>query len=213
MKFSVSLLVTSCAGPDEPGTTIHQALEILPELAGTFEIVLLADLMDDEAREDAAWLAMTYPQVRLHRSALRYRGTRVLAEAIESCASQCVAWQAADSPIGIGHLPRLWPWMGDYDLVVGRSVSAKAARLPSPEGLSSSGTAALWLGLLPPDGLFLVRQQAVLLGRLSEGGLPARPWLEIRIPESVPTPHVRVRESYRAADAFTWSPAATLAAF
>jgi cellulose synthase/poly-beta-1,6-N-acetylglucosamine synthase-like glycosyltransferase len=100
---------------------VHQLLELLPDLTGDFEIVIVDDGSADHTADTARELAREYPQLRLicHGEP---RGRDVaIKTGLSISQGQTVLVQEDFADISPTHLRRLWSLRDDPQVVMARS--------------------------------------------------------------------------------------------
>lgn len=87
---------------------VHQMLDILPDVASEFEVLVVDDGSTDHTEEVARELAVQYPQVRVVRHAERLGGEAVIRTGYELTRGKVVIIQQENTPFGQADLKRLW---------------------------------------------------------------------------------------------------------
>lgn len=87
---------------------IDQMLDILPDVAAEFEVLVVDDGSTDQTEEVARDLAMQYPQVRVARHATRLGGEEVIRTGYEYTRGKVVIIQQENTALGQDDLKRLW---------------------------------------------------------------------------------------------------------
>lgn len=102
-------------------TTVAEILEVLPELARQFELIIVDDGSTDATPEVAHDLAAHYPQVRLVRHGVR-RGTEAaILRGLEETKGDVIVLREEDCGFGMRDVLRIW-----------QRIEPSAARLPTP---------------------------------------------------------------------------------
>jgi len=98
-------------------------LDILPDLADHFEVLIVDDGSTDQTEEAALELAHRFPQVRV----VRHRERRGVAAAVQTgmsmTAGELVLVHYQDTPINSSLLERLWRLRDDPHLVAARTAA------------------------------------------------------------------------------------------
>jgi hypothetical protein len=136
-----------------------EAVEVLPDLSGRFDVVIIDDGSTDDTTGVANSLAARFPQIRLLRHARRLGPQAAARTGLAECAGEVVLWRDEASAGGIRGIHRLWRVLPGHDLACGRIVPRRAASTAgdaesAPVGRSGS---ALKSVLLPE--LYLARRQ------------------------------------------------------
>jgi len=87
---------------------IQQMLDILPDVAAQFEVLVIDDGSTDQTEEVARDLAIKYPQVRVARHAERLGGDEVIRTGYERTRGKVVIIQQENTAFGQADLKRLW---------------------------------------------------------------------------------------------------------
>jgi len=87
---------------------IHQMLDILPDVASEFEVLVVDDGSTDQTEEIAQDLAIRYPQVRVVRHAKRRGGEAVIQTGYEQTRGKVVIVQQENVAFGHADLKRVW---------------------------------------------------------------------------------------------------------
>ncbi|MDP6554724.1 MAG: glycosyltransferase family 2 protein [Pirellulaceae bacterium] len=87
---------------------INQMLDILPDIASEFEVLVIDDGSTDQTEEVARDLAIQYPQVRVTRHAERLGGEAVIRTGYERTRGKVVIVQQENTAFGQADLQRLW---------------------------------------------------------------------------------------------------------
>lgn len=96
-------------------------LEMLPDLAERFELLIVDDGSTDHTREIAEDLAQQFPQLRLVRHPRRRGTAAAIQTGMDQTTGEFVMVQDIDDPISARDLRRLWEMRHDEDLVIARA--------------------------------------------------------------------------------------------
>jgi len=108
---------------------IREMLDILPDVASEFEVLVVDDGSTDQTEEVARELAIEYPQVRVTRHAERLGGEEVIRTGYERTRGKVVIVQQENTAFGQADLQRLWRMHAE---------PAKASSEVYPEELDSA---------------------------------------------------------------------------
>jgi hypothetical protein len=115
---------------------VSELLDVLPEIAARFEILIVDDGSTDHTEELAYELAREYPQVRVVRHSQRRGGTAALQTGMIHTLGDVVFVHDEASPIRATELRALWNMRFDEELIAARAepphraVSSPARGLP-----------------------------------------------------------------------------------
>jgi glycosyltransferase involved in cell wall biosynthesis len=141
---------------------IGRLLDILPDLTGRFEIVLVDDASTDHTVELARELASQYPQLRLVRHR-EYRGTEAAVRTgLQWTSGRIVFVQEDPTAINMTELRRLWSMRENEEVVVAQAEGRPTAfddRLL--ERLARWGR-ALQLEAARAKGMHMLRRDAAM---------------------------------------------------
>jgi glycosyltransferase involved in cell wall biosynthesis len=98
---------------------VHEAVEVLPELSGKFDIGVIDHGSTDDTADVAASLAAIYPQV-YYTSAAQAESANALVQAAWLATGEVVVLRPARSSALLRDLDRLWRSLDSHDLVIGR---------------------------------------------------------------------------------------------
>jgi hypothetical protein len=144
LKPSLSMIVPIHNGASTLSSLLAQAVEILPELAVEWDLLVVDDGSTDASPEVLAELTKIYPQVRvLHLS--EPQGDNVCFHMGARCTrGDILLLRASDCDLGLAGLHKMWKRGATHDLVVARSAGdsalgrapATARRKAKPAGAS-----------------------------------------------------------------------------
>ncbi len=120
-------------------TTVFEILDLMSELTSRFELVLVDDCSTDATIEVADELAAVYPQlfVLRHETPLGYWNS--LRAALGRSLGECVLFPDEDRVAAWDQIGRLWTFLGECDLVVGRLHGSDRAGETTPPIVRPSG--------------------------------------------------------------------------
>lgn len=96
-------------------------LEMLPDFAERFEVVVVDDGSTDQTLEVARELSQQFPQLRLVRHPRRQGISAAIQTGMDRASGDFVVVQDAGQPISGRDLRRLWSMRDDEDLVIARA--------------------------------------------------------------------------------------------
>lgn len=128
---------------------IHQMLDILPDVASEFEVLVVDDGSTDQTEEVARDLAIRYPQVRVAHHATRLGGDAVIQTGYERTCGKVVIVQQENTAFGHADLKRLWQLHAEQEE---RPTEIHPTRLDSAtEDYLSAWSAAFRNKMKPPS--------------------------------------------------------------
>jgi hypothetical protein len=141
---------------------VCRLLELLPDLAPSFEILVIDDGSTDHTFEVASELAQQFPQVLVQRQGRR-RGIAAAVElGMQRSRGEFVLVQDPAQAVSPSDLRRLWDLRRDEDLVVARTeAKVKPVDAGLIERLIHWGRAVEQAAAESPAGMQLFRRQAV----------------------------------------------------
>ena len=116
---SLSLVLPAHNEQENIGPVVRRALEVLPHIVDTFEIIVVDDGSRDRTAEVVTALATEDPHVRLirHPKNLGYGGA--VTTGIEASTGDFVMFMDSDRQFDIADLRLLCSFVGEYDIVAG----------------------------------------------------------------------------------------------
>lgn len=148
-------------------------LEILPELTGKFELLIVDDGSNDETPDLARELAMVYPQVQFARHAARLGPQAAMRTALALSSGTWLLWRSEHSRLDLDEIRKLWWLRDEAELVLGSAAGEAAlGRIPLVPPLE----ALPWPAAEPP--LVLVARRLLLPWRAAEA---REPWLSFAL--------------------------------
>ncbi|MHB0960724.1 MAG: glycosyltransferase family 2 protein [Pirellulaceae bacterium] len=109
---------------------VHALLEVLPEIAARFEILVVDDGSTDHTEELAHELSRCYPQVRVVRHARRRGAAAAMQTGMRQSIGDVVFVHEETTPIRATELRRLWEMRHDQELVTARTEAPCPPRTP-----------------------------------------------------------------------------------
>jgi len=109
---------------------VYELLDVLPEIATRFEILIVDDGSTDHTEEIAHELARCYPQVRTVRHARRRGANAAIQTGMAHTTGDIVFVHDEATPISASELRSLWSMRNDCGLVVART--EMPCRFPGP---------------------------------------------------------------------------------
>jgi hypothetical protein len=103
---------------------ILDAIEVLPDLTGRFDIVVIDDGSTDDTANIATGLAARFPQVRILHHARRMGALNAARTGLAISAGEMVLWRDEVSTAGVRGIHRLWRVLPGQDLACGRHQSS-----------------------------------------------------------------------------------------
>lgn len=131
MKPTVTVLLPVFNAQDRLQRTVAEVLEVLPELADRFEILIVDDGSSDDTMEVARQLAREYPQVAAVRHPLRLGLGEAVQTGLDNTDGDVVFVGDEQYGLEAEDLRRLWPLRTERDLVVARTEAAEPLDAPS----------------------------------------------------------------------------------
>jgi hypothetical protein len=101
-----------------------EAVEVLPDLTGRFDVVVIDDGSTDDTIGIATELAAQFPQIRLMRHARRMGQQSAARTGLAVSAGEIILWRDEAATGGIRGVNRLWRVLPGQDLACGRGRSA-----------------------------------------------------------------------------------------
>src|SRR5262249_23917166 len=109
---------------------LHYLLDLVPDLTGRFEIVVVDDASRDHTAEIVGDLARQYPQVKLVTHPTR-RGLFVAAKTgLAAATGETIFVQEDMNAVSANHLQRLWTLRSDRNLVIARAEGTPSSLSP-----------------------------------------------------------------------------------
>ncbi|MBX9791733.1 MAG: glycosyltransferase [Pirellulales bacterium] len=160
---SCSLLLGICNGQTWLDRAINEAVEVLAEHTGKFDIGVIDHGSTDDTADVAATLASIYPQVYYCGPAQNEAGDAML-RAARAATGSILVLRPVGSSAPLRELDRLWSQLDSHDLVVGRIAQPRGGMTRWTRRLARSLQAApsgvscpLEVCLLPRDVLRQLR--------------------------------------------------------
>jgi glycosyltransferase involved in cell wall biosynthesis len=105
---------------------VRRLLEVLPDVTGSFQVLILDDGSTDATIEVADELSNQYPQIRVARNSTPCGRTRAIQLGIRKIHSEFLLLIDEDSSLPIDEVGRLWEATEEHDIVLGRLPSTAA---------------------------------------------------------------------------------------
>ena len=119
MERSLSVLLPVRNVQSSLAATVHEILDVLPELTRHFELVIIDDGSRDATIEVADELAAGYPQIRVLRHGEPLGRAAAIRTGIRQSQGDVIFLRDEDCGLPIDELPRLWRAMDEHELVLG----------------------------------------------------------------------------------------------
>jgi glycosyltransferase involved in cell wall biosynthesis len=172
LERSLSALLPAHNAQSTLAASVHELLEVLPDLTGKLEVVIADDGSTDATIEVADELTTRYPQVIVLRHARPLGRIAAIRTALERSTGEILLIQDEDCGFSVDEIHRLWRAMDEHEIVLGRVA-------PTAEARSCGGLQMLSRWVVEPVVECLV-DQATLLAALSLQGYA---WQEIQGPD------------------------------
>ncbi|NLX95172.1 MAG: glycosyltransferase family 2 protein [Rhodopirellula sp.] len=128
MERSLSALLPVCDAQTSLSSLVLDLLDVLPDLADRFDLVIVDDCSTDATIEVADELAACYPQIKAIRHATRQGRPAAIATGLANSRGRIVFLQDAECTVACDEIPRLWQEIGEHEVVLGRA--GRPTRLP-----------------------------------------------------------------------------------
>jgi dolichol-phosphate mannosyltransferase len=160
---ALSIVLPVHNAQDSLAGQLCQVLEVLPDLAERFEVLVIDDGSTDQTSEIAAEIAREFPQLRLVRHGRRRGLTEAIQTGMQRSRGEFVLVQDTQSPLSPRDVRRLWEMRHDEELVV-----ARMQPIPAPAETGLMSRLFNWGRALPAtidrplaSGTQLIRRRAV----------------------------------------------------
>jgi len=120
LERSLSVLLPVRNAESTLAARVQKLLEVLPDLTGSFEVVIADDGSTDATIEVAQELATRYPQVIALRHGKALGRAASIRAALGRSTGQIVFVQDEDCGLGAGEIQRFWRAMDEHEIVLGR---------------------------------------------------------------------------------------------
>lgn len=128
MERSLSVLLPVRDAEMTLSRSVHELLDVLPELTRSFEIVIIDDGSRDATIELADELACRYPQVRVVRHGRPLGRAAAVRSGVRGSRGEILLLGDEGCRLALDELGRMWRAMDDHELVLGRP-----AGIPEPK--------------------------------------------------------------------------------
>jgi glycosyltransferase involved in cell wall biosynthesis len=164
---------------------VSEMLEILPELTGRFEFVIVDDCSCDATIEVADELAKDYPQLTVLRHGRPQGRVAAIETALRHARGEVIFLADADCDLSLGEVRRLWSQLAEHELVLGRPTMARRRGGPRSRPTEPGSLRGYQLGY---RRVFLalaraMHDQVTLVDYLQRHGLQ---WHEVEIEDRAP---------------------------
>jgi hypothetical protein len=184
LEQSVSVFLPVRNAQSDLESQVEQLLDLLPELSGRFDVLIIDDGSTDETIDVARDLALRYPQVEAVRHAVPKGIDEAIQTGLEYSVSDVVLVQTDEGPMDPHEVRRLWA-MGDEagcDSLDTSQRTATPTACDQPRGASRRGvnrrradlgstTGRPTATIVAPQvgGLRLIRRRAAPANRATHG--------------------------------------------
>lgn len=185
MERSLSALLPVHNAQSNLAASVHELLEVLPELTGKLEVVIADDGSTDATIEVADELTARYPQVTVLRHARPLGRIAAIRTALERSTGEILLIQDEDCGFSVDEIHRVWRAMDEHEIVLGRVAppeQSTSAIGPTAEACFRGGLQMLTRWVVESVADWLV-DQATLVAALSREGYL---WHEIQAPDFGP---------------------------
>jgi glycosyltransferase involved in cell wall biosynthesis len=121
LNDSLSIVVPVSNAESTLARQIHRLLDILPDLTGRFEVVIVDDASADHTVDLARDLAAQYPQIRLIRHRQPLGTEAAVRTGLQWASGRTVFVQEDSAALSPTDLRRLWALRHDEELVMART--------------------------------------------------------------------------------------------
>jgi cellulose synthase/poly-beta-1,6-N-acetylglucosamine synthase-like glycosyltransferase len=136
-------------------------LDVLPDLAAPFEILVVDDGSTDHTSDIAHDLRQQYPQLKVARHAWQRGMAAAVQTGMARSCGDIVFVQEEESEISAADIRRLWSMRDDDKLVLARAQSAPRAATSLMERLTRWAAALQESAKSQPPGIQMLRRQAI----------------------------------------------------
>ncbi len=110
---------------------VAEYLEILPDLTGRFELMIVDDGSTDDTIEVADELAIEYPQIRVARHQMKQGRLAAIRTGLTLSRGDVVFLRDASCALPLSEMRQLWNAIEKYVFVLGRPASQRRSLLPT----------------------------------------------------------------------------------
>lgn len=134
VDLSLSVVVSVHNAQYTLDRSVSELLDVLPEIAARFEVLIVDDGSTDHTEELAHDLARRFPQVRVVRHGQRQGSAAALRTGMDHTVGEVVFVHDEASPIRINELRTLWSLRFDEELIAAHVEPPHHHALVSPPG-------------------------------------------------------------------------------
>ncbi|MDP6445805.1 MAG: glycosyltransferase family 2 protein [Pirellulaceae bacterium] len=121
MSQSISVILPIHNCQQTISRQIDEMLEVLPEMTGQFEVIIVDDCSTDDSEEVAVELSRRFPQVQLVRHRMKQGRQSAVRTGMEMSQGDVIFVQEEGVRLRAAELRQLWDLREDQELVMARS--------------------------------------------------------------------------------------------
>ncbi len=118
---SLSIILPTQNNETNLSRRVKELLDVLPDLTGQFEILIVDNGSTDQTEEVANDLTRVFPQVKFKRHDAPQSHGRIVQTGLESTMGEIVFIQEIDTPVNSAELFQLWNMRHDRELILART--------------------------------------------------------------------------------------------